>query len=88
MSEKAILMDIVETTDRLQQFKRMPPEERTLHLGFIALSRCNDEKANKLFDDLCKGEAVRDEENAFFNHITQCFLCYSAFLQLIWLSTS
>ena len=87
MSTQLNSMDVAEVAGRLQQFKGMSPEERTLHLGFIASSRCNDEKANRLFDGFCKGEVDRDGEDRFFDHIGQCSPCYSAFLRLVWLST-
>lgn len=88
MNGRLTQMDVEEVAGRLQQFKGMPPEQRTLHLGFIASSRCNDEKANQLFDSFCRGAVDRDREDAFFDHIGQCSSCYSSFLRLVWLSTN
>lgn len=87
MSGQLTSMDVAEVAGRLRQFKGMSPEHRTLHLGFIAPSRCNDERANQLFDSFCKGGVDRDGEDAFFDHICQCSRCHSAFLRLVWLST-
>ena len=90
MSEQLTELELKEFAARVAQFKRMSPKERTTKLGFfefVALSRCKDEKANQIFDAFCKGEADRAREEAFFNHIAACTLCYSAILRLVWAVT-
>lgn len=79
-------IEFLEMTERMAQFRDLSQEQRALHLGTIAASRCNDKEANLLFDRFCR-EIREEDEAAFFSHIGRCAPCNGVFLRLIWLST-
>ena len=63
--------DLVEFSARVRQYKSLPKEGRMLHFSFIASQRCNDVEVNALFEKACGGEANREENKQFMDHLDQ-----------------
>lgn len=81
--------ELLEIRGRLQQFVKMPPQERTRRLDLgITRQRCDDPIAHQLFDSFCRGQASAEAEQHFLDHLEQCKECRAAFVRLVWLSTN